>query len=154
MVVQKGRRLKTRKYTNREIECMMSHYDDSFDFWKKIQSSKKVSGLKYFWIFFGFRKFSSNNLAIFLPKRFSNNRLELPRFHFRVKIFDHFLTIFCEFISFTWSIDHRFKGWLQPWKHCNGDSITFRRLKSFLAHIALQYPKYLTNISLFKLFKI
>ena len=57
----------------------------------------KVQKSKWFEIllnFFGFRKFSSNNLAIFLPKRFSNNRLELPRFHFRVKIFDHFEPFF------------------------------------------------------------
>ena len=57
---------------------------------RKVQKSKLF---EFFQIFYGFRKFSSNNLAIFLPKRFSNNRLELPRFHFRVENFDHFLTI-------------------------------------------------------------
>lgn len=69
--------------TNREIECIMSHNDDSVGFGKiQMYSSKKVSGLNFF-KFFGFRKFSGNNLAIFLPKRFSNNRLETPQFQFR-----------------------------------------------------------------------
>ena len=69
--------------TNREIECIMSHNDDSVGFGKiQMYSSKKVSGLNFL-KFFGFREFSGNNLAIFLPKRFSNNRLETPQFQFR-----------------------------------------------------------------------